>query len=45
MALESDSGSGLESGDGVPVSIFIVGRIVLNYCFKWTFVVAGEIGR
>ena len=45
VTLRSSSGSGLVSGNGVAVSMLMVGRIFLNSCFKWPFVVAGERGR
>ena len=41
VALRIASGSGLVSGDGVIVSILMVGRRFLNSCFKWPFVVDG----
>ena len=44
VALSSASGSGLVSVDGVAVSVFMVGKILLNYCFRWPFVVAGGKG-
>ena len=45
VAIRSASGSGLGSGDGVPISILMVGRGLLNFCFEWPFVVPGESGR
>ena len=45
VALRITAGSGLGSGDGVSVLDFVVGRIFLNYCLRWPFVVAGKIVR
>ena len=45
VVLRSSSGSGLGSGSGASVLVFVMGRIFLNYCFKWPFVVAKESGR
>ena len=41
MAFGSASGYGLVSGDGVSGSILMVGKIFLNTCLKWPFVVSG----
>ena len=45
VVLRSSSGSGLVSGSGASVLVFVVGQRFLNSCFKWPFVVAGESGR
>ena len=45
MVLRSSSGSGLVSGGGASVLVFLVRQIFFNSCFKWPFVVAGESGR
>ena len=45
VVLRSSSCSGLVSGSGASVLVFVVGRRLLNYFFKWTFLVSGESGR
>ena len=45
VVLRSSSCSILGSGSGASVLFFIVGRIFLNCCFKWPFVISGESGR
>ena len=45
VAPRSASGSGMRSRDGVAVSLLMVGRIFLNSCFRWPFVVSGGRGR
>ena len=45
VALRRASGSGLVYGDGVSLSILMVGQGILNYCFKWPFSVDGESVR
>ena len=45
VVLRSSSGYGLVSGSGASVLVFVVGKIFLNSCFLWPFVVAGESGR
>ena len=45
MVLRSSSGSVLGSGNGALVLAFVMGRMFLNYRFKWLFVVTGESGR
>ena len=45
VALRSYSDSGLGSGDGIAVSVLMVGKIFLNSCFSCPFAIYGERGR